>query len=150
MIQLQENTQKDGRTARMMDGRTGRRTDRTYFIGPFWLRPGVKKMYGCFSFLFIFHSVKLQFSDIFWAHMEFWTYLGMPTHLMRNIGLDVFFFWLSVQIQTIIEINSFNLDWKLLLLPAITPEEEFSQTWIKRHMFFDNDVNCNVRLSLLQ
>ena len=106
MIKLQENTQTDGRTARMMDGRTGRRTDRPYLIGPFWLRLGVKKMYGCFSFLFIFHSVKLQLSDILWAHVEFWTYLGMPTHLMRNIGLDVLLFWLSVQIQSLRSIHS--------------------------------------------
>ena len=35
MIQFQENTQTDGRTDRTTD-----RTDRPYFIGPFWLPPG--------------------------------------------------------------------------------------------------------------
>ena len=94
--------------------------------------PWTKNVYWLFPFLFIFHSmlfsVKLQLSDILWAHMELWIYLGMPKHLMRNIRLDVFLFWLSVQIPTINEINPFNLiDWELLLLPDITPEKEFSQ-----------------------
>ena len=38
MIQFQENTQTDGRTDRTTD-----RTDRPYFIGPFWLPPGGSK-----------------------------------------------------------------------------------------------------------
>ena len=96
--------------------------------------PWTKNVYWLFPFLFIFHSmlfsVKLQLSDILWAHMELWIYLGMLEHLMRNIRLNIILFWLSVQIQTINEINSFNLiDWELLLLPAITLEKEFSQIW---------------------
>ena len=84
--------------------------------------------YQLSSFLFIFHSmlfsVKLQLSDILWAHVELWIYLGMPEHLMSYIRLDVLLFWLSVQIQTINEINSYNLiDWELLLLPSIFKEK---------------------------
>ena len=95
-------------------------------------KPWTKNVYRLFSFLFIFHSmlfsVKLQLSDILWAHVELWIYLGKPEHLMRDIRLDILLFWLSVQIQTINEINSFNLiDCELLLLPALTPEKEFSQ-----------------------
>ena len=93
-------------------------------------KPWTKNVYCLFSFLFIFHSmpfsVKMQLSDILWAHVELWIYLGMPEHLMRNIRLDVFLFWSSVQRQTINEISSFNL---IDLLPATTPEKEFSQIW---------------------
>ena len=96
--------------------------------------PWTKNVYWLFSFLFIFHSmifsVKLQLSDILWPQVELWIYLGMPEHLLRNIRLDIFLFWLSVQIPTINEISSFSLiGWELLLLPDITPEKEFSQIW---------------------
>ena len=97
--------------------------------------PWTKNVYWLFSFLFSFHSmlfsVKLQLSDILWAHMELWIYLGIPEHLLRNIRLDVFLFWLSVQTPTINEISSLSLiGWESdLLLPDITPKEEFSQKW---------------------
>ena len=55
MIQFKENARTDGR----MDGRTegwkDRRTDRPYFIGPFWLllgpkyliyNPKIRRLYG--------------------------------------------------------------------------------------------------------
>ena len=70
--------------------------------------PWTKNLYCLFNFHSMPFSVKLQLSDILWAHVEVWMYLGMSEHLMRNIRLDVFLFWLSVQIQTINEINSFN------------------------------------------
>ena len=45
MSQFQENLPTDGRTDRRMDGRPNgrmdRKTDRPYFIGPFWPRLGV-------------------------------------------------------------------------------------------------------------
>ena len=106
-----------------------------------WINPGIwlgkriwcdnpwtKHVYQLFSFLFIFYStlflVTLKLSDILWAHVELWIYLGMPEHLMSYIRIDILLFWLSAQIQTINEINSFNLiDWELLLLPAIFKEK---------------------------
>ena len=93
-----------------------------------------KNVYQLFLFLFIFHSmlfsVKLQLSNILWAHVELRIYLGMPEHLVTNIRLYVLLSWLSVQIQTNNEINSFSpIDWELLLLPAIIPEKGFSQIW---------------------
>ena len=89
-----------------------------------------QKKYVLALFFSIFHSmlfsVKLELSAILRAHVELWIYLGMPEHLMRNIRLDVFLFWSSVQRQTINEISSFNL---IDLLSATTPEKEFSQIW---------------------
>ena len=41
---IQENTQTDGRTEGQMEGwKKDGRTDRSYFIGPFQLPPGVQK-----------------------------------------------------------------------------------------------------------
>ena len=39
MIQFQENTRTEGQTK----GQKDERMDRPYFIGPFWLPPGVQK-----------------------------------------------------------------------------------------------------------
>ena len=121
----------------------------------FWLgkriccdNPWTKNTYWLFFFLSLslslslhsmLFSVKLQLSDILWAHVELWIYLGMPGHLMSYIRLDVLLFWLSVQIQTINEINSFNLiDWELLLLPAIFEGKNAFKSIFES----ENGLNC--------
>ena len=102
-----------------------------------------KNVYQLFSFLFIFHSmlisVKLQLSDILWARVELWIYMGMPKHLMSYIRLNVLLFWLSVQMQTINEINSFNLiHWEFLLLPGIFKEKMLFKSIFESK----NGLNC--------
>ena len=55
MIQLQENAWADGR----MEGWKDRKTDRPYFIGPFWLIPGVQKVHIQLKFVFAVFIVAL-------------------------------------------------------------------------------------------